>query len=136
MFATHLLGLSIAALLIAVGVAPASAQAKFPDRPVRVIVPFAAGGGVDTFARLLVDRIRTGWTVPVIVENRPGANGTLGGQFVKAQPADGHTVLFSASTHVMAQHAMRTPPYDPLADFTAIARVGEAPLLVVISPSL
>lgn len=136
MLATHFVRLSLAAVLMAVGVAPAGAQSKFPDRPLRLIVPFPAGGGVDALARLLADRMRPNLGVPVIVENKPGANGTVGGQFVKASQADGHVVLFSASTHIMAQQVMKAAPYDPVADFSAVARVGEAPLLVVISPSL
>jgi tripartite-type tricarboxylate transporter receptor subunit TctC len=121
----HLLKLLLATLVLALGIAPAVAQgSKFPERPLRLVVPFPAGGGVDALARLLADRLRPTLSVPIVVENKPGANGTVGGQAVKAAPADGHTILISASTHVMAQHVMRAAPYNPVTDFTAIARLG------------
>lgn len=122
------------ALLAFVG--SASAQGKFPEGPIKIIVPFAPGGGVDGAARLLGKQLGTNLNVPVVVENRPGANGSVGGKFVQAAPADGYTLLFSASTHALAKQVMAVPPYDPLTDFAAVARVGDAPLLMVISPNL
>lgn len=116
--------------------APAAPAAKFPDRTMRLVVPFAAGGGVDSAARQLANQLGTQLGVPVIVENRAGANGTLGGKFVQTAPADGYTLLFSAATHVVAKQVMNNAPYDPQTDFAAVARVGEAPLLLVIAPSL
>jgi len=96
---------------------PAWAQtppAKFPDRLIRIVVPFAVGGGVDSVARLLANQLHTQLGgVPVIVENRPGANGVLGGRAVQTAPADGHTLLFSAATHVLAREVLSAPPYDP-----------------------
>ncbi len=113
-----------------------AAQGKFPDGPIKMIVPFAPGGGVDSAARLIAKQMQTNLNVPVVVENRAGANGSIGGKAVQTAPADGMTILFSASTHVLAKQVMATPPYDPLTDFSAVARVGEAPLLMVISPNL
>jgi tripartite-type tricarboxylate transporter receptor subunit TctC len=109
---------------------------KFPDRAIRIVVPFAAGGGVDTLGRLLAEQMSAKFGVPVIIDNRPGANGSIGGTNVLQSAADGYTLLFSANTHVMARQVMAKAPYDPLTDFTPIARVGQAPLLVVISPQL
>lgn len=80
--------------------------------------------------------MQTNLNVSVIVENRPGANGSIGGKVVQASVADGTTLLFSASTHVLAKQVMANPPYDPWTDFAFVARVGEAPLMMVISPSL
>ncbi|WP_213955934.1 tripartite tricarboxylate transporter substrate binding protein [Variovorax sp. dw_954] len=125
------------AALVAFAVAPAWAQpAKFPDRMIRIVVPFAAGGGVDSMARLLANQLTTQLGVAVIVENRAGANGMLGGKSVQTAPADGYTLLFSAATHVLAKQVMSNASYDPQADFAPIARVGEAPLILVISPQL
>jgi tripartite-type tricarboxylate transporter receptor subunit TctC len=104
--------------------------------PIRMVVPFAAGGGVDSAARLLAKQLGMNLNVPVIVENKPGANGSVGGKFVQIAHPDGQTLLFSASTHVLAKQVMATPPYEPQFDFAAVARVGEAPLMMVISPSL
>eukprot|EP01041_Mallomonas_annulata_P042290 gene42290-biopygen23364 len=70
----------------------------------------------------------------VIVENKAGASGTLGGRFVQSAPADGYTLLFSAATQVHTRQVMKNPPYDPQTDFAPVARVGEAPLMLVISP--
>jgi tripartite-type tricarboxylate transporter receptor subunit TctC len=119
--------------------APAWAQGtRFPEpgKTVRIIVPFAAGGGVDQAARLLSEQLRKQWGTPVIVENRAGGSGTLGGNAVRTAPADGYTLLFSAATHVLARHVLSQPPYDPQADFAAVARVGEAPLMLVLAPDL
>jgi tripartite-type tricarboxylate transporter receptor subunit TctC len=108
--------------------------ARFPDRPIKLVVPFAAGGGVDVYARLLTDTIRKQTGATFVVDNRPGGNGIVGGNTVKLAEADGHTLLFSAATHVMAPHVMKNVPYDPLSAFAPIARVGEAPMLLVMAP--
>ncbi|HEV2572046.1 MAG TPA: tripartite tricarboxylate transporter substrate-binding protein [Beijerinckiaceae bacterium] len=123
-----LLGASLSAM-------PLRAQTKYPDRPIRLIVPFAAGGGVDVFARLLAEKMRQAHGYNLVVENRPGANGAIGGGAVRNAETDGYTLLFSASTHVMARQVMKNAPYDPLTDFTPIARVGQAPMMMVMSPS-
>lgn len=109
---------------------------KLSDRPIRMIVPFAAGGGVDVFARLLSEKLRQKNGLTVIVENRAGANGLIGGNVVKNAEPDGTTLLFSAGTHVMARQVMKNAPYDPIDDFASIARVGEAPMMLVMSPEL
>lgn len=114
----------------------ASAQGRYPDGPIKMIVPFAPGGGVDSAARLIARQMQANLNVPVVVENRAGASGTIGGKVVQTAPADGQTVLFSASTHVLANQVLAAPPYDPVNDFAAVARVGEAPLLLVIAPGL
>jgi tripartite-type tricarboxylate transporter receptor subunit TctC len=74
--------------------------------------------------------------VSVVVETRAGANGSVGGKVVQTAAADGHTLLFSGATHVLAKQVMAKAPYDPVTDFAPVARVGEAPLLLVISPNL
>jgi tripartite-type tricarboxylate transporter receptor subunit TctC len=114
---------------------PALAQGKFPEGTMRLVVPFAAGGGVDQAARLLSRQLQTDLGINVIVENRAGASGTIGGKAVQTAPPDGMTLLFSAATHVLAQQVLANPPYDPQTDFAPVARVGEAPLLLVIPPS-
>jgi tripartite-type tricarboxylate transporter receptor subunit TctC len=126
---------TLAALALLIG-STVGAQTKPLEGPIKLIVPFAAGGGVDSAARLLAKQLGTTLNVSVVVENKPGANGSVGGKFVQAANPDGLTLLFSASTHALARQVMATPPYDPLTDFAAVARVGEAPLMMVISPSL
>ena len=109
--------------------------AKFPSRPIKIIVPFAAGGGVDVFARLLADTITKQTGAAFVVDNRAGGNGTVGGNAVRSAEADGHTLLFSAATHVMSRQVMKNAPYDPLSEFAPIARVGEAPMMLVMAPN-
>nr|WP_310566597.1 tripartite tricarboxylate transporter substrate binding protein [Hydrogenophaga sp.] len=115
--------------------APAWAQDKLPEGTLRLIVPFAAGGGVDQAARLLGKQLQTDLGLSVIVENRAGASGTIGGKSVQTAAPDGMTLLFSAATHVLAKQVLAVPPYDPQTDFAPVARVGEAPLLLVIPPT-
>lgn len=131
----RMLTAAIAVLAILTGVSSSLAQsAKFPNRMIRIVVPFAPGGGVDTLARLLAEKLQADLGVSVIVENRAGASGTVGGAAVQQAAPDGYTVLFSSNTQSMAKLVMANAPYDPATDFTHIARVGEAPLLVVMSP--
>ncbi len=124
------------ALAAGAGLTARSARAAgYPDpgRPIRLIVPFQAGGGVDVLARLYAEALKDKHGLTVIVENRGGASGTIGGELVHKAAPDGYTLLFSASTHTTARLVMREVPYDPLTDFVPIARVGEAPMLVIMS---
>lgn len=123
------------AVLGACSLSPVLAQGKFPESMIKLVVPFAAGGGVDQAARLLGRQLQTDLGVPVIVENKAGASGTIGGKAVQISPADGYTLLFSAATHVLAKQVLASPPYDPVNDFAPVARVGEASLLLVIPPN-
>ena len=136
MFTRRLMTTALAASAIFASAATAQAQEKFPSRTIRIIVPFAAGGGVDVLARLLAERMAPKIGVNVIIENRAGASGTVGGAHVLQSAPDGYTVLFSSNTHTMSKLVMASAPYDPLADFTPIARGGEAPLLAVLAPKL
>lgn len=127
---------ALAAAGAASGAMAQAGAAVFPDRDrvIRIIVPFSAGGGVDSAARLLAEQMRKLLGANVIVENKAGASGTLGGRFVQTAPADGYTLLFSAATQVHTRQVMKNPPYDPQTDFAPVARIGEAPLMLVISP--
>src|SRR5262249_21235599 len=128
---------AVASLLAASGamLAPhvVRAEGTFPNRAIRIVVPVAAGGGVDTFARLIASKITSQHDVQFVIENRTGGNSTIGGLDVRRAPADGTTVLFHASTHVVAQRVMRNVPYDPVADFTPIALAGRAPLVHIVA---
>lgn len=129
----------VLAALMAGAVIPLAAHAQaFPEKgsTLRIIVPFAPGGGVDNAARLLAEQLRKQLGTTIVVENKAGASGTLGGKAVQTAPADGYTMLFSAATHVLAKQVLAAPPYDPQTDFVPVARVGEAPLMLVIAPAL
>ncbi len=127
---------ALAAFAILSGPQPGVSQDRYPNRGIRIVVPFAPGGGVDALARMMAERMQTRMGVSVVVENRAGANGTIGGASVQQAAPDGYMVLFSANTHSMAKLVMARPTYDPLADFTPIARVAEAPMLVVMSTQM
>lgn len=120
------------ALALMVVAAPAAAQ-TYPDRPVRVIVPYTAGGGTDTVARAISQRLADKWGHPVVVENRPGAGTTLGTDAAAKSSPDGYTLLFSDSTSfVINPHMYDKLPFDPLKDLEPIAlAVRLAPVLAV-----
>jgi tripartite-type tricarboxylate transporter receptor subunit TctC len=133
----RLIKLLAAAALCAALPALSQTAATFPerDKPLKIIVPFAAGGGVDAAARLLGTQLGKQLGITVIVENKAGGSGTIGGKAVQTAPADGHTLLFSAATHVLAKQVLSAPPYDPQTDFAPVARTGSAPLLLVVAPA-
>jgi tripartite-type tricarboxylate transporter receptor subunit TctC len=124
-----------AAAAVPLAAPPVLAQTAWPVRPVRVVVPFAAGGSVDVMARVISQRMqeRTGQTFTV--ENRTGANGTIGGIAVSTATPDGYTLLISASVQTIARLVMRNPGYDPITDLKPIARTGEGPCLIASNPN-
>ncbi|WP_421989085.1 Bug family tripartite tricarboxylate transporter substrate binding protein [Roseococcus sp.] len=124
-----------AAAAVPLAAPPVFAQTAWPVRPVRIVVPFAAGGSVDVMARTIAQRLqeRTGQTFTV--ENRTGANGTIGGIAVSTATPDGYTLLISASVQTIARLVMRNPGYDPLTDLKPVARTGEGPCLIACNPS-
>lgn len=116
---------------------PAAAQDRFPSRPMRIVVPFAAGGATDLFARKFAERATPLFTQPIIVENRGGAGGILGSSEVARAAPDGYTALFgTASTHGVNPTMMARPAYDAIRDFSHVAIVGTAPLVVAVHPSV
>ncbi len=110
-------------------------QGAWPSRNIRMVVPYPPGGATDAMSRLAAQKIGEKLGVSVVVENRSGANGQVGSQAMLQAPADGYTILGSASIHVMARHVMRNVPYDPVADFVPVARTARGPLVLVMSPS-
>ncbi|HZF77183.1 MAG TPA: tripartite tricarboxylate transporter substrate binding protein [Acetobacteraceae bacterium] len=123
----------IAASLAVPGLARAQ---SWPDRPIALVVPFTAGGSTDIAARILAERMapRLGPQARIVVENRAGAGGSLGADHARRQAPDGHTLLMAtASSHGTNPAALpQTTPYDPLADFMAIAVVGGGPMVLVV----
>src|SRR5262245_7493479 len=119
-----------ALLMAALLVSPAAAQ-EWPNRTIRVIVPYPAGGPADFMGRLAAQKLQEKLGATVIVENRSGASGTIGAEMVRQAPADGYTLLAAPSVHVLGRQVVKAVPYDPVGDFTPIARYGEGPLLVL-----
>ncbi|MCK9512303.1 MAG: tripartite tricarboxylate transporter substrate binding protein [Pigmentiphaga sp.] len=114
-----------------------TALAAYPDKPIRVVVPFNAGSGSDNVARKLTGMVgeARGWTF--IVDNRPGASGTIGARAAAEAPADGYTLFYTGNTTHGANSALfKQLPYDPVADFDPIIRVGVFPLVLLTRPTL
>jgi tripartite-type tricarboxylate transporter receptor subunit TctC len=122
------------ALAIVFGSSLASAQG-WPTKPVRMVVPFTPGGPTDILARVLAERLSRSLGQQIVVDNKGGSGGTIGTAEVARSPADGYTLLFTtSSTHAIAPHLQKLP-YNPVSDFTPIAHVADAPLVLLASSS-
>ncbi|MBK1661877.1 tripartite tricarboxylate transporter substrate binding protein [Paracraurococcus ruber] len=110
---------------------PAGAQ-DFPDRTVRLIVPFTPAGQTDIISRLVAQRLQQDWGRPVVVENRPGGNAQIGADAVAKAPADGHTLLAITLTHAVNASLFPQAPYDFLRDLQTLTLLGSLPLVVVV----
>lgn len=124
-------------LLVAALLWPLQAAAQsWPAKPVRVVVPLSAGGFADVPARLLAPRLSARLGQQFYVENRPGAGGTIGSDVVAKAEADGHTLLFTATPHVISPWLYKKMPYDALKDFAPVARLASGPYALVVNPAL
>ena len=110
--------------------------ARYPERPVRVVVPVAAGGGTDIIARLTVSKLSEAVGQPFVVDNRPGAGGVLGNEIVAQARPDGYTLLFTYAAHTIVPFIYRKVPYDVYKDFTPITLAGQQPLLLAINTNV
>ena len=137
--------LAAAALAVAAGTAsaqspapaPAAGGEPWPARTVRIVVPSPGGTGIDAVARVLAQRLAQRWAIPVIVDNRPGANSLVGTEFVARAAPDGYTLLFASdSTFTVNPHLYAHLPYDPFADFAPVAQIVTFHQLLVAHPSL
>ncbi len=129
------LPLAIAALACATtGALAQSGAAAYPDKPVRMVIPFPPGGTLDKVGRMLALKLGEQFGHNVVVDNRPGGNGIIGGDVVAKAPGDGYTLLFNASTFVTAPMTMKSVPYKVQTDFAPIAWVASAPLSVALNP--
>ncbi|MFL4983356.1 MAG: Bug family tripartite tricarboxylate transporter substrate binding protein, partial [Xanthobacteraceae bacterium] len=106
----------------------------YPSRPVRLVVPLSPGGFADTPARILAPRLSEQFGRQFFVENRPGAGGTIGWDFVAKQPADGYTLAITGATHLISSHLYKNLAYDPFKDFTHITMMASGPYVLVVNP--
>ncbi len=112
------------------------AQQPYPDKPIRLVVPFTPGTGPDFLARTLGQKLGEAWKTAVVVENRPGASGNIGTELVAKAPADGYTLLLTASTIVQNRSLYKSIPYDPIKDFAPVAPLAIGWLALVTNPSV
>lgn len=126
-----LLGLSMLAPLAA------TAQGSYPDKPLKLVVGFTAGGPTDIVGRVMAQHLGDRLGKPMVVDNRAGAAGSIGAAYVAKTPADGYTLYLAVqTTHAVAPYLYPSPGYDPIKDFTGVGRVVHNPLVMVVHPSL
>ncbi len=131
------LHLACALMVAAAGWMPGAAGAQgYPNRPVKLVVPFPPGGSLDFTGRLLAQRLTEMWGQSVVVENRPGAGGNIGADFVAKSAPDGYTILMGAlSTHAVNPSLYKTMPYDAVRDFAPITLIATTPNVLVVNAS-
>jgi tripartite-type tricarboxylate transporter receptor subunit TctC len=112
--------------------AAALAQAPYPSQAIRFVVPYPAGGATDTLARTVAQKLGEAWGQPVLVENKAGASGTIGNNFVAKAPADGYTALVGITALIQQPSLMDKLPYDPLKDFAAVTMIARSPSMLAV----
>lgn len=130
---TRRAALALAAATVA---RPLHAAETYPDRPVTVIVPFAAGGSADVYARLLAPRLQAALGQSFIIDDRPGAGSLIGTEYVKNAPADGYTLLLISNTHTVNETLFAKKPFKLMTDFVPIAPINSSDLVLVTRPDL
>lgn len=110
---------------------PAMAQTAFPSQTIKIIVPYPAGGATDILARMMAQKLQDAWNNPVVVENKPGAGGTIGNNVVAKAAPDGHTILM-AITAIVQQPTLMTLPYDPIKDFAPVTQIAKSPSMFAV----
>ncbi len=133
-----------AKFLLAVGVVLATisgaahvARAEYPDKPIHIVVPYTPGGTVDLLARALAPHLTKAWGQQIVVENRPGAGGSVGAEYVASAAGDGYTLLLSTNSPLTTNVAVfKTIKYDPLTDFVPVIIAGENSLVLAVNPKL
>lgn len=114
---------------------PGAQAQDYPAKPVRLIVGFSAGGGTDTMSRLIGRKLGDRWPAPMVIENRPGADGSIATELIAKSPADGYTLVMITNAHTITPF-QRKLRYDPLKDFAPVTLVAATPNLLVVHPSL
>jgi tripartite-type tricarboxylate transporter receptor subunit TctC len=126
-----------ATLLAAGGASAQNPAANYPNKPIRFVVPYTAGGTTDILARIIAAKLTESWGQHVLVDNRPGAGGNIGTDLVAKADPDGYTIVMGAiSTHAINPSLYKSIPYDHIRDFAPITRVGLLPNVLVVNPSL
>ncbi len=125
---------ALACALAFVGMSGGARAQAYPDKPIRIIVPFAAGGAVDALARIFGAKLQDAFKQPVLVENRPGAGGNIATDAVAKAAPDGYTMLLTTNGHAISPSLYKKLPFDPVADFAPITQVVSSSLILVTNP--
>lgn len=128
-------GVLMAAAALGLVAANDAAAQKWPEKPVRIVTPFAPGGGTDVFARILAQRLTEVYSQQFVVDNRPGAGSTTGTEFVARAPADGHTLIMTSASFTFNPGLYPKLRYDSLKDFAPISQVAKVPHVILVLPS-
>ena len=126
----------VKALALSLAVGCAAAQAQYPQKPIRLISPFAPGGGASTIARMIAPELTEAWGQSVVVDNRPGAGGSIGTEMAARAPADGYTFVMATASTIVINPLVGKVPFDPVRDFTPVAHTATVPLVLVVHPSV
>lgn len=116
--------------------ANAAVAQNYPNKPIRLVLPFGVGGLVDVPGRIIATKLGESMGQPIVVENRAGAGGTIGSEMVAKSKPDGYTLMITSPTHVISANLYKGLPYDALKDFTSIAKVADGPYVLVVNPGL
>ena len=115
----------------------AISQAAYPDKPIKLVVPYAVGGTTDIIARVVGVKLGAILGQSVVIENKPGAGGSVGSAYASKQPADGYTLVMAVeSSHAVNTNVYEKSPYDPVKDFAPISNLADVPNVLVINPEL
>lgn len=126
----------ISTLAIIGFVSPVVAQSSYPDRPVKLIVPFGPGGFTDVVARILGQKLSVAMGQQFVIENKPGAGSTIGTDFVAKAPADGYTLVMVSTAHVLGPWVYKKVPYDALKDFTVVSKLVDSAYVFTVNPKV
>jgi tripartite-type tricarboxylate transporter receptor subunit TctC len=136
MITIHPLSTLLAALALAAATGAAAQAQNFPNKAVRLVVPFAAGGSTDIIGRTIGQKLAELWNQPVVVDNRPGGSTVIGTDIVAKAPPDGHTLLVTPAPFTIVPSLIAKLPYDPARDFEPITLINTTPLVVVVHPGV
>ncbi|MBI3042712.1 MAG: tripartite tricarboxylate transporter substrate binding protein [Betaproteobacteria bacterium] len=129
--------LALLLFMAGVGSFNAAGAQDYPNKAIRLMVPFSPGGGTDLQARTISQELNEAWGQPVIVDHRPGATGAVASNIVLQSPADGYTIfIVTSSTHAISPNLFRDPPYNPVKDFDAVTQTATAPEIICSHPSV
>jgi tripartite-type tricarboxylate transporter receptor subunit TctC len=127
---------TVSLLAVALPATAAQAQQKFPNKPIRMLVPFSVGSATDILGRLVGQKMSENWGQPVVVDNRPGAGGTIASQYVLGAQPDGHTVMVVSAGHAANATLYSKLPYDTVKDFSGVSQLASVPNVLVVGREL